>query len=141
MHSKQKGNIGQTATILSLQKQRWNVFLEMGDYSKIDIIAEKEGRLVKIQVKYCKYHEERGIYILPMRKSGPNGYRYNYQDIDFDVFAVYLPDTFEVIFIHKNEIDSISSFTLRKNQARNNQKNSCHFISNYSGLDEVFLRS
>lgn len=52
MHSKLKGNIASTTTVLELQKRGFNVFSEIGDYSRIDLIAEKNSILRKIQVKY-----------------------------------------------------------------------------------------
>lgn len=136
MHSKQKGNVGSTATILALQKLSWNVFVELGDYSKVDLIAEKDGKTIKIQVKYCKYQEKKGNYILSMKKSGPNGYRYTYQDQDLDVFSVYLPDEEKVVFIPKSKIAGVNSFTLRKLLARNNQKK-CNQVDDFRDLNKV----
>ena len=65
MHNKQKGNIGVATTVLALQKHGFSVFSELGDYSRIDLIAEKEGKLKSIQVKYAK--NTNGKLILPLR--------------------------------------------------------------------------
>ena len=39
-HSKQKGNLGFSATLKEIHKLGYNVFTEIGDYSKIDMIVE-----------------------------------------------------------------------------------------------------
>jgi len=49
MHTKHKGNIAYSSVVLELQKHEFNVFAEIGDYSKIDLIAEKSGILKKFK--------------------------------------------------------------------------------------------
>jgi hypothetical protein len=119
MHSKRKGNIGQFAVALELSKLGYSVFTEEGDISKIDLIAEKDGKLIKIQSKAITPTD--GKLVVPLKKSGPN-YSFIYEQGIFDYFAavdledkkVYLiPDT--VLANHN------SSFILRKTPSKNNQ--------------------
>lgn len=101
MHSKQKGNIAFTATILELQKNGFNVFTELGDLSKVDLIAEKNGKFVTIQVKYCQ--EINGALELPLRKSGPNGYKYIYSENDINWFSVYSSLSEKIYWVRSKE--------------------------------------
>jgi len=137
MHSKQKGNIGVAATVLALQKQGLSVFSELGDYSRIDLIAECNGSLKSIQVKYAK--NDKGKINLPLRKSGPNGYRYTYKVSDIDWFAIYDPKTENVYWVKSDEaLSHRNGFTLRTDKPKNNQSKNINLAENYT-IDR-FLR-
>ncbi len=133
MHSKQKGNIGFTATVLSLQKEGFNVFSEIGDYSKIDLIAEKNGKLIRVQVKYTDHGKrDSGTFHLTLVKSGPNGYRYTYKPSDLDWFAVYNPILEEVFWI--SSIDACKNSTgivFRFEKPKNRQAYNSHNVEDY----------
>lgn len=49
-----KGLVGELEFSSHLIKAGWNVFSPLDQNSRIDMIIEKEGKLMKIQVKYCK---------------------------------------------------------------------------------------
>lgn len=135
-HSKQKGNLGFSATLKEIHKLGHNVFTEIGDNSKIDMIVEYDSKLVKIQVKYAK--ENNGIARLPIRKSGPNGYRYVYKVSDIDIFSVYLPDLDKVIFIPaKLACKNKNTFIIRYKESKNLQKSKVHHINEFSDLDRI----
>tara|TARA_R110000868_G_scaffold410174_2_gene697446 strand:+ start:114 stop:605 length:492 start_codon:yes stop_codon:yes gene_type:complete len=135
-HSKQKGNLGFSATLKELHKLGYNVFSEIGDYSKIDMIVEYNSKLIKIQVKYAK--EKNGIATLPLRKSGPNGYRYLYKVSDIDIFSVYLPDQDKVLFIpSKLACENRNSFVIRYKDSKNLQKSKVHHINEFLDLDRI----
>ena len=48
-----KGLIGELEFSSHLIKKGWNIFVPLNQNSRIDMIIEKEGKLMKIQVKYC----------------------------------------------------------------------------------------
>lgn len=135
MHSKQKGNIGFSATVNELHKLRYNVFIEMGDYSRVDIIAEKENKLVKIQVKYAT--EKEGMAELNLRKCGPNKYNYVYTDKDVDLFSLYLPKLDQVIFIPaKTACKNRNVFRVRFSKSQSNQKK-IRRIDEFTNLEKI----
>ena len=135
-HSKQKGNLGFSATLKEIHKLGYNVFSEIGDYSKIDMIVEYNSRLIKIQVKYAK--EKNGIAALSLRKSGPNGYRYLYKVSDIDIFSVYLPDQDKVLFIPaKLACKNKNSFVIRYKESKNLQKSKIHYLNEFIDLDRI----
>ena len=88
LHAKIKGNIGEAIIAADLMKLGYSVFTEMGDNSRIDLIAAKDNDLIKIQVKSRKSNDV-GAVEISNRKAGPN-YRYKYQPDDVDVFAIYV---------------------------------------------------
>ena len=136
MHAKRKGNIGQFATALFQSKFGFSIFSEDGDISRIDLIAELNGRVIKFQCKAVT--SKNGKIEVPLRKCGPN-YRYRYCAGLIDLFAVYdltdgrlyfLPDP--ILRRHKN------TFVLRKSLPRNNQSKRIHRAEDF--LAERILR-
>jgi hypothetical protein len=135
-HSKQKGNLGYSSTIKELHKLGVNVFVELGDYSKVDLIAEFEKTLIKIQVKYAT--ETEGFVTIPLRKCGPNGYKYVYAEDDIDIFSVYLPIKDKVIFVpSKLACKNKNSFSIRFDDSKNKQQGRIHFIREFENLEKI----
>lgn len=48
-----KGLLGELEFTLHLIKMGWNVFTPIDPNSRVDLIAEKDGKFKKIQIKYC----------------------------------------------------------------------------------------
>ena len=135
-HSKQKGNLGFSATLKELHKLGYNVFTEIGDNSKIDMIVEVNTKLVKIQVKYAT--ATNGKVTLKLQKSGPNGYRYTYTDLDIDIFSVYIPTIDNVIFVPaKLALKNTKAFNIRFVESKNKQNKFVHFVKEFENLDEI----
>lgn len=136
MHSKRKGNIGQLATAFCLSKFGFSVFSEQGDISKIDIIAEKHGNLVRFQCKAVKPKD--GKLNVPLRKCGPN-YRIKYSEDMFDFFSVFDLDSKELYLLPSKILrDCDNTFSLRVAPPKNGQTKSIHLAKNY--LAERLLR-
>ena len=135
-HSKQKGNLGFSATLKELHKLGYNVFTEIGDNSRIDLIVEVENKLIKLQVKYAT--ETNGKVTLKLQKSGPNGYRYTYTTLDIDIFSVYIPSIDKVIFVPaKLALKNTKAFNIRFVESKNKQNKFVHFINEFENLDEI----
>lgn len=118
MHSKRKGNIGQFATGLGLTKLGYSVFTEEGDISKVDLIAEKDGKLIRFQCKAIT--PQKGSLTLRARKSGP-GFSFNYSPEMFDYFAVYDLNSGQLYAVPSNHMDSNKCINLRVEPSKNNQ--------------------
>jgi PD-(D/E)XK endonuclease len=135
-HSKQKGNLGFSATLKEIHKLGYNVFSEIGDFSKIDMIIELNNKLIKIQVKYAT--EKNGTVILHLRKCGPNGYRYRYTADDVDIFSVYLPNEDKIIFVPaKIACINKNLFKIRYRESEKKQKLKIHCIHEFENLDKI----
>lgn len=138
LHSKQLGNIGELSVAADLAKKGYSIFKELGDYSKIDLIAEKDNKLVKVQVKSSSY-EDRETILLPLKKRGPNGYTHVYSVEEVDIFALYIRDTGEIIYIASSEALSTSStfVTFRKSIPLNNQSSKVRMVENYLDFEKA----
>jgi hypothetical protein len=130
MHAKQKGNIAQSSVVVELQMNGFNVFSELGDLSKIDLIAEFNGVLARIQVKYVSGAED--CAILPLRKSGPNGYRYTYTSSDVDWFAIFHAPTKSICYVPSREAcERASAFNVRMLPSANGQSKGVNLYEDY----------
>lgn len=137
LHKKLKGNIAELATATELAKLGLAVFRELGDNSRVDLITIVEGRCIKIQVKWAKVEPEGCVFLYTV-KTGPNNYRYKYTLEDIDVFALYVEDTSEVLFISAKEaVLSKSTMSIRYIPSKNNQRAGVRMAEDYRS----FLKS
>ncbi len=131
MHSKQKGNIGAAEVIRVLAEAGISVFIELGDFSKIDLIAEKGGIMRRVQIKYCG--QKKDTAILELIKSGPNGYRYHYKETDVDWFALYHPYSNSVYWVSAAEACKMkATFTIRVVPTKNNNTVNINNAADYT---------
>lgn len=133
MHSKLKGNIGEAAAILALAKVGCNVFKEIGDLSRVDLIAELDGKFYTIQVKAITPVDN--TLLVPTKKSGPN-YQFRYRPNDCDFFVVCnLKDLSVAIVPFKEMVQNHSaSFSLRLSPPKNGQKKNIRNFSDYTDI-------
>jgi hypothetical protein len=130
LHSKQKGNIGEMAVAKELMSYGWAVFTELGDLSKVDLIATKNEHIKRIQVKYVS--ESNGRVHASRRKRGPN-YKFLYQETDFDLFAIYCPQVDAIAYLTSAEICSVKTgLNLRLDKPLNNQTTGIKYFKTYS---------
>lgn len=134
LHPKAKGNVGEARIAAELMGLGYAVFTEMGDLSRTDLIVERpDGRTAKVQVKTRK--SKHGAVAVDRMKSGP-GYRYRYQPDDVDVFAVYVYDTDDVLFVPARVICSAKrKTTFRLRPARNNQERGVRHARDFPSFD------
>ncbi len=136
MHSKRKGNIGQIATALFFSKMGYSTFIEQGDISKIDLIVEKDGKLLRIQCKAVTPKKDK--IELYLRKSGP-GYQFVYEEKSLDFFALYNLESEELYLVPSAILKRCGvSFSLRLNKSKNNQEKGVSHASSF--LAEEILR-
>ena len=111
MHSKNKGNIGELICAVELSKSGYSVFKELGDLSKIDLIAEKDGKLLRFQCK--AYTPKDGVLTVSLRKCGPK-YRVTYDFSKLDYFSVFDLENHHLYFVPVVRFKGLTnSFNLR----------------------------
>jgi len=141
MHTKAKGNVGELAVAKDLTLKGYSVFVELGDLSKIDLIAIKEEKLTRIQVKTV-WDSSDGAISISSRSSGP-GYTYNYTSRDIDIMALYIADRDDIIYVNITDIDG--SFeekrgrVLRYTPPKNNQVKGVVMVEDYKKLNESLI--
>lgn len=129
MHTKRKGNIGQFAVGLALAKLGYSIFTEEGDISRIDLIAERNGKLLRFQCKAITPVDE--CIRIPLKKTGPN-YCFYYSQKMFDYFGVYDLSDGGVYAVPATILQQTRhNLSLRKTPAKNNQTKHTHMAATY----------
>ena len=83
----EKGYLGQLTVEKALIKNGWNLFKPVLENGKVDLIAEKDNRYIKIQIKTVQ--TERNSKLIPVRKISHNMGEYKikyYTKNDIDYF-------------------------------------------------------
>ncbi|MBS3079708.1 hypothetical protein J4218_06305 [Candidatus Pacearchaeota archaeon] len=109
IHTKTKGNIGETFVLANLIKEGFTVSIPYGENSRYDFIIETFKGFKRIQVKYMSKRKDRGCYILPLKsiRANKNNNRivhYTSEQVDFIIG--YCPDNNSCYIIPMNEINT-----------------------------------
>lgn len=134
MHSKIKGNIGELVCASELSRLGYSVFKEFGDISKIDLIAEKNGKLLTIQCKSVTPHD--GVLDMSVRKCGPN-YVSLYDMSKIDYFSLYDLENRNLYLIPVEILANYkNSFILRLTESKNKQVYQSNWAQDYT-IDKI----
>ena len=90
MISKEKGNIGEVIALAEFVKRGVQVSIPYGDNARYDLIAEFNGKLNRIQVKYCNQLSSNNSVICPCASSTNHttNKHYSTYENDIDYFSV-----------------------------------------------------
>lgn len=133
MHTKNLGVIGELKATAKLIELGYNVFTSVGDNSEIDLIAEKNGILKKIQVKSTMKVSDSGKMEWVLGKSRLNykgGYKEHYQYID--AYILYCFENDYLGIINFEDCSNTSSVSLRIETPKNNQTANIRMASDYN---------
>jgi hypothetical protein len=133
---KDRGDLGVAKCIADVTLQGWVISIPITEHATYDLVAEKGGVLLRLQVKYrtaigdkvCiglkgTWSDKWGSHIRPF-KSG-----------SYDILAVYCPDTDTCYYVKEKEFSTYSSaITLRLKEAKNSQKSGVRMASQYTKL-------
>ena len=62
MHKKTKGSVAELFVAARLMNEGWRVLVPYGENTRYDLVGERDGKFVRIQVKYV--HPKRGaLYV------------------------------------------------------------------------------
>jgi PD-(D/E)XK endonuclease len=95
MSTKLKGDIAEQAAILKILELGWGVSKPLGDRLSYDLIADINGKLVKLQVKSAWFNASDQNYCIDVRRTKTNRrqmLRSLYSEQDFDFALVYLQE-------------------------------------------------
>ena len=116
--------------VAHLLERGWKVLLPIGENQRYDLVAERDGRFVRIQVKYVT--PKRGMLEIKCASSN-NWSLLRYSAKDIDAIAAYDSKNENIYFIPVSNVNR-SSFNLRIEQSRNNQRLNIHAASAYCEL-------
>lgn len=136
-HTKEKGDLGLLAVSLDLAKKGYKIFTSSSEHLPFDLIAYKDRKFFRIQVKYRKATDGVSIMI-PFKtvyadRNGSHIHRYDLDSLDF--FAVYCPDTEKCYYVDPQSC-CINGISLRLNKPVNNQE--VHLAEDYLDIPKRF---
>lgn len=134
MNSKDKGNIGESLALSEFVKRNITVSIPFGDNARYDLIADFNGKLNKIQVKYCnqKISENNSINC-PCSSSlnHTTNKIYTTYENEIDYFVFYLVEWDKILLVPIQDIGNKKNMMFRLDKPKNNQGN-CNLVENYT---------
>ena len=142
LHAKDKGTLGQLAVAKELMRRGLPVFMECGDNSKADLIVIRKNRCIRIQVKAYKRSADKNTVAIYGTKSGPN-YKFTYKQTDFEIFAIYLYEIDEILYVPLREVllNKSNQITIRFKKSKNNQSKGVRLAENYKSFNRAVKNS
>lgn len=131
MHIKTKGYIAELYVTARLIEDGWKVLNPIGENNRYDLVVEKKGKFIRIQVKYVTPKD--GTLSVNCRSSN-NWSVLHYSPEEIDVIAVFDAKNKLIYYIPVSEINR-SLFKLRISPTKNKQKMKIHSAENYSKLN------
>ena len=120
-HTKQKGDLGVLKAQLDLFEQGFIILSPMTEHAPFDLVAYKDRKFLRIQVKY-KSVDKTGSITVHFRSCWADKNGTHMQPVDkseVDIYCVYCPDTDECYYFNPAEFNR--SVTLRVKMPKNNQ--------------------
>lgn len=141
MITKEKGNIGEAVILSEFVKRGIQCSLPFGDAARYDLIAEFNGKLNKIQIKYCAQITENNSIICPCASSTNHttNKHYTTYENDVDYIACYIQPLDKSILIPIKEIGKQKSVTVRITPTSNNQQKGIHYLDDFS-FDKYIIK-
>ena len=133
-HTKEKGDLGVLKAQLDLFEQGFVILNPVTEHAPFDLVAYKNGRYKRIQVKY-KSVDKTGSITIHFRScwADKNGTHMRQVDKDeIDLYCIYCPDTDECYYLNPN--DCKRSVTLRVETPKNNQTKNVRLATDYLGV-------
>jgi hypothetical protein len=147
MSTKLKGDIAEQAAILRLLELGWGVAKPIGDRLPYDLIADVNGKLIRLQVKSAWFNAFDQNFCIDVRRTKKNRramVRSLYNKQDFDFALVYLPErhvfyVFPVsVFIGFGSTLSLVETDKRQRKPRSaNYRESFELISQWAAQGET----
>lgn len=134
MNSKDKGNIGEAIILAEFVKRNIQVSIPFGDNARYDLIADFNGKLNKIQVKYSSEISPTGAASCHCASSTNHttNKHYDTYDGDVDFLCFYIASWDITAIVPIDDIKGQKSIKFRKDLPKNNQQREIKFISDYS---------
>ena len=133
MNTKTKGNIGEACILSEFVKRGIQVSIPFGDNARYDLIAEFNGKLNKIQIKYCSQLSDTNSVVCKTSssKNHTTNKRLDTYKNDVDYIAFYI-QPWDVSCLIPIEDCYGKTFSLRKVKPKNNQSKKIHLVDDYS---------
>jgi len=130
-HTKQKGDLGVLKAQLDLFEQGFILLNPMTEHAPFDLVAYKDKKFLRIQVKY-KSVDKTGSITVHFRSCWADKNGTHMQAVDkreVDIYCIYCPDTDECYYFNPSEFKR--SVTLRVEMPKNNQSKNIKLATDY----------
>ncbi len=118
MNVNQKGAVGLIEVVRDLTKRGYECFTPIHDYSAVDLIAIRDNKVYRLQVKY---RETFRSMIEVHFRSMVNGKAVSIDFNAIDGWAIYCPEVDSVVYVSKHEVDlSKGAFAFRLAEGKKN---------------------
>ncbi len=127
------GNIGESRVLHELVKSEVQCYLPYGDGSTVDLIADFNGKLNKIQIKTTeKLNKDKAMEWRITRQDGYHGNRVSYKLGEIDYFALYCLETDIVCLVPFDEKIPKYTISIRPEGYQGICKSNMRLSSDYS---------
>jgi hypothetical protein len=112
--TQEKGNLGLVKAIADLTEKGISVCIPISESETYDLIAEKDGICKRVQVRYASL--SKATVIVKLRSIWTNGEGYQTRSRkkqDFDILAIYCPQTKLVYYIESDKFTNGNAIALR----------------------------
>ncbi len=127
-----KGTLGEIAVSKELIQLGYEVFVEIGNHSKIDLIVlDEHFRSFKIQIKSTESKNET-VEVYSVKNCLNPKYNSTYTTNQIDIFAVYICDKDIIFFVSAKEVlRNGKSSKFRLIESRNGQVKNVRYVRDY----------
>ncbi len=130
-HTKHKGDLGVLKAQVDLFEQGFTILAPMTEHAPFDLVAYKDGKFRRVQVKYRRldrhgkldikfstcWTDKNGTHTVPIDKS------------EVDLYCIYCPDTDGCYYLDPSIFGS--NVTLRVETPKNGQRKNINFAANF----------
>ena len=133
-NTKTKGNLGEMKVALEFIKWGCTVSFPFGDNARYDLVAEINGKLNKIQIKYSGSITENDSYVCKLQssKNHTTNKTLDSYEQDVDYMAFYIADIDICCLIPITLLLGKTQIILRTTKPKNNQTKGIHFVSDFT---------
>ncbi len=127
-----KGTLGEIAVCKELLQLGYDVFVELGNHSKVDLIALDENyKTYKVQIKTIKSSDD-VVQVYSIKNCLNPKYNSTYTVQQVDIFAIYIIDTDSVFYVTAKELLTNSkSSKFRLSASKNGQNKNVRYVKDY----------
>jgi hypothetical protein len=132
-HTKNKGDLGVLKAQLNLYEKGYLILTPHTEHSPFDLVGYKDGKFLRIQVKYRAAKNEKIEISFATSWADKNGtHTQDYDKNEIDLMCVYCPDTDKCYYVNPQKCNK--TFNLRLSTPKNNQRTGIHLAEDYMDL-------
>jgi len=124
MDTKQKADIAESAVTTELLSRGYDVLRPIGDRLSYDLAIDREGDLLRLQIKTAWFNQLKNMYIVDNRRTRTNRRRMvrkRYSDDEFDFAILYVHEK-KVFYVMPVEVFNSYASSIAVIEGQNRQR-------------------